>query len=428
MRKVIIGSIALLTIGNIFSQGFDIVPAKSILIGTEALNYFITYNDSLIYAYQDQIVLLYLNTFKETRLRVKSSKAQDLNTYIVKFKLLSNGNVAIINNEPHLIIWNPVKNSKTELPFNIEYNKNEKNDFLISKIEIIEDLDISNTAKFIFTKKHIVKLFLNFIPLEDHYEYTVLSYPDFKELANFNSKEVSFENIAFSPDDNFVIFKNTKYIEDSNKFYGFTLYDLNKQKEYNLLPNTTVIDFDITKNNKLLVASTEEAGTKIIDLKTLNEIFTVPISGYVKFGPLENLLIVEGNRTINIFDIKSKELIATYLGSNPSLSSSQTHIAYALSKNFTSLSREIIIINIKSNEQKRINLKEDYFVEDIQFSKNENFLIIMLSGKNGYKIEIYKNFLSNPARVSTSLYQAYVHTNLHTPRPPSQNQEYQKVP
>ena len=388
MRKVIIGSIALLTIGNIFSQGFDTVPAKSIFIGTEALNYFITYNDSLIYAYQDQIVLLDLNTFKETRLRVKSSKAQDFNTYILKFKLLSNGDVAIINNEPYLTIWNPVKNSKIELPFNIEYNKNEKNNLFISQLEIIEDLDISNTAKFIFTKKHITKLFLNFIPIEDHYEYTILSYPEFKKLITL--KEINFENAVFSPDDNFLIFKNTKYIEDSNKFYGLTLYDLNKQKEYNLLPNTTVIDFDTTKNAKLLVASTEETGTKIIDLKSLNEISTLPISGYVKFSPLENLLIVEGNRSINIFDIKNKELIATYLGSNSSLSPSQTYMAYALSKNFASLSREILIINRENNEQKRINLKEDYFVEDIQFSKNENFLIIMLSGKDGYKIEIYK--------------------------------------
>ncbi|MGC9002076.1 MAG: hypothetical protein ACP5J9_03820 [Dictyoglomus sp.] len=388
MRKVIIGSIALLTIGNIFSQGFDTVPAKSIFIGTEALNYFITYNDSLIYAYQDQIVLLDLNTFKETRLRVKSSKAQDFNTYILKFKLLSNGDVAIINNEPYLTIWNPVKNSKIELPFNIEYNKNEKNNLFISQLEIIEDLDISNTAKFIFTKKHITKLFLNFIPIEDHYEYTILSYPEFKKLITL--KEINFENAVFSPDDNFLIFKNTKYIEDSNKFYGLTLYDLNKQKEYNLLPNTKVIDFDTTKSAKLLVASTEETGTKIIDLKSLNEISTLPISGYVKFSPLENLLIVEGNRSINIFDIKNKELIATYLGSNSSLSPSQTYMAYALSKNFASLSREILIINRENNEQKRINLKEDYFVEDIQFSKNENFLIIMLSGKDGYKIEIYK--------------------------------------
>lgn len=388
MRKVIIGSIALLTIGNIFSQGFDTVPAKSIFIGTEALNYFITYNDSLIYAYQDQIVLLDLNTFKEKRLRVKSSKAQDFNTYILKFKLLSNGDVAIINNEPYLTIWNPVKNSKIELPFNIEYNKNEKNNLFISQLEIIEDLDISNTAKFIFTKKHITKLFLNFIPIEDHYEYTILSYPEFKKLITL--KEINFENAVFSPDDNFLIFKNTKYIEDSNKFYGLTLYDLNKQKEYNLLPNTTVIDFDTTKSAKLLVASTEETGTKIIDLKSLNEISTLPISGYVKFSPLENLLIVEGNRSINIFDIKNKELIATYLGSNSSLSPSQTYMAYALSKNFASLSREILIINRENNEQKRINLKEDYFVEDIQFSKNENFLIIMLSGKDGYKIEIYK--------------------------------------
>ncbi|PNV79219.1 MAG: hypothetical protein C0196_06425 [Dictyoglomus turgidum] len=388
MRKVIIGSIALLTIGNIFSQGFDTVPAKSIFIGTEALNYFITYNDSLIYAYQDQIVLLDLNTFKEKRLRVKSSKAQEFNTYILKFKLLSNGDVAIINNEPYLTIWNPVKNSKIELPFNIEYNKNEKNNLFISQLEIIEDLDISNTAKFIFTKKHITKLFLNFIPIEDHYEYTILSYPEFKKLITL--KEINFENAVFSPDDNFLIFKNTKYIEDSNKFYGLTLYDLNKQKEYNLLPNTTVIDFDTTKSAKLLVASTEETGTKIIDLKSLNEISTLPISGYVKFSPLENLLIVEGNRSINIFDIKNKELIATYLGSNSSLSPSQTYMAYALSKNFASLSREILIINRENNEQKRINLKEDYFVEDIQFSKNENFLIIMLSGKDGYKIEIYK--------------------------------------
>jgi hypothetical protein len=388
VRKVIIGSIALLTIGNIFSQGFDTVPAKSIFIGTEALNYFITYNDSLIYAYQDQIVLLDLNTFKEKRLRVKSSKAQEFNTYILKFKLLSNGDVAIINNEPYLTIWNPVKNSKIELSFNIEYNKNEKNNLFISQLEIIKDLDISNTAKFIFTKKHITKLFLNFIPIEDHYEYTILSYPEFKKLITL--KEINFENAVFSPDDNFLIFKNTKYIEDSNKFYGLTLYDLNKQKEYNLLPNTTVIDFDTTKSAKLLVASTEETGTKIIDLKSLNEISTLPISGYVKFSPLENLLIVEGNRSINIFDIKNKELIATYLGSNSSLSPSQTYMAYALSKNFASLSREILIINRENNEQKRINLKEDYFVEDIQFSKNENFLIIMLSGKDGYKIEIYK--------------------------------------
>lgn len=390
MKKIIIGSIALLTIGNIFSQGFDIVPAKSILIGTEALNYVIPYNDFLIYAYKDQILLLDLNTFKETRLRVKSSKAQDFNAYILKFKLLSNGDIAVINNEPYLIIWNPVKNSKIELPFNIEYNKNEKNNFFISQLEIIEDLDISNTAKFIFTKKHITKLFLNFIPIEDYYEYTILSYPEFKELLTFSSKEMDFDGINFSSDDNLVILKNVIYSENPNKSYGIALYDLNKQKEYNLLPNTTVIDFDIAKNSSLLVVSTEETGTKIIDLKSLNEIFAVPISGYVKFSPLENLLIVEGNRTINIFDIKSKELLATYLGSNPSLSPSQTYIVYALSKNFTSLSREIIVINRNNNNQKRINLKEDYFVEDIQFSKNENFLIIMLSGKDGYKIEIYK--------------------------------------
>ncbi|ACI20041.1 WD40 repeat domain-containing protein [Dictyoglomus thermophilum] len=390
MKKIIIGSIALLTIGNILSQNFDVVPTKSIVIGTEALNYFLTYNNSLIYAFQDQITLLDLNTFKETKLKVKSSKAQNFNTYIVKFKILSNGDIAVINNEPYIILWNPLKNNKIELPFNIEYNRKDKNNFLISKTEIIEDLDISNTAKFVFIKNHISQLFLNFIPIEDYYEYKILSYPDLKEIISWSSKEINFDNIAFSTDDNFVILRNVTYPQELNKSYGLKIYDLSKQKEYNLLPNTTVIDFDIAQNSKLIAISTEESGTKIFDLKTLNEVFKASISGYVRFSPLENLLILEGNNTINIFDIKSKNLIETYLGSNPSLSPSQTYLAYAISKNFASLSKEINIVNRYTKTQNKINFKEEYFVEDIQFSRDENFLITMLSGKDGYKIEIFK--------------------------------------
>lgn len=382
MKKLLIGTLTILTITSSFSQ--------SINIGSEALNYFLVDENSIIYAVQDQLILLNLNTLKETRITVKSSKSQAFKTYITKFKILHNKDIAIINNEPSITLYNPLKNTKKEIPFNINQSQEPKNIFL-TRFENAEDLDVSNSSNYIWSKTHVFKLFLGLFPIEDYYEYSLYLYPSLQILKTFISKEILIEgSILFSPKDSFIIFTNVSYSSQSDKFYGISIYDIKKQKIYNLLENTPVISLDITDNDELLAISTEENYSKIFDLRTLKEIFSYPISGNIKFSPKNDLLLIEGVKTISLFNIKNRELISSYLGSNPSLSPNQTYIAYSLSKDFTSLSKEIVILNRVTNTERKIFLKEDSFIEDIKFSLDEKLLILMLSGKDGYKIEIYK--------------------------------------
>lgn len=390
MKKILLGTITFLTIASSFAQVPNISLVKSFNIGTEVLNYINIFDDYLVYSLQDQIILLNLLNLKETRITVKSPKAQNIKTHITKFKILPNKNIAVINNEPFILLYNPYQNTKIELPFNIESNQKTYNNLFIYQIENIEDLDISNTGKFLLIKKRISKLFLGLFPLEDYYEYSLLLYPNLSVINTISSKEISINgSIIFSKKDNYLFLTNISATLN-NKSYGLFVLDLKNQKSYNLLENTSVIDLDITNSDELLAISTEDNYFKILNIKSLKEIFSYPVSGYIKFSPQDDLLIVEGGRTINIFDLKSKELVASYLGSNPYISPNQNYLAYSISKDFASLTKEIVIINRNTNLQRIISFKEEYFLEDMRFSKDENFLILMLSGKNGYKIEIYK--------------------------------------
>lgn len=391
MKKLLLGTVTLLTIASSFAQNTNVSLFKSFNIGTEVLNYVNILDDYLIYAIQDQIIFLNLVSLKETRIDVKSSKAQNIKTHITKFKILPNKSVAIINSEPYILLYNPYQNTKIELPFNIESNQKTYNNLFIYQIESIEDLDISNTGRYILVKKHILKLFLGLFPIEDYYEYSLLLYPSLSIINTFSSKEISINgSIIFSKKDNFLFLTNITYVTLNNKNYGLFVLDLKNQKTYNLLENTSVIDLDVTNNDEFLVISTEDNFFKILNLRSFKEIFSYPVSGYVKFSPQDDLLVLEGGKTINIFDVKNRELISSYLGSNPSISPNQTYLAYSISKDFASLTKEIVIINRNTNLQRNISFKEEYFLEDIKFSKDENFLVLMLSGKNGYKIEIYK--------------------------------------
>lgn len=391
MKKLLLGTVTLLTIASSFAQNTNVSLFKSFNIGTEVLNYVNILDDYLIYAIQDQIIFLNLVSLKETRIDVKSSKAQNIKTHITKFKILPNKSVAIINSEPYILLYNPYQNTKIELPFNIESNQKTYNNLFIYQIESIEDLDISNTGRYILVKKHILKLFLGLFPIEDYYEYSLLLYPSLSIINTFSSKEISINgSIIFSKKDNFLFLTNIAYVTLNNKNYGLFVLDLKNQKTYNLLENTSVIDLDVTNNDEFLVISTEDNFFKILNLRSFKEIFSYPVSGYVKFSPQDDLLMLEGGKTINIFDVKNRELISSYLGSNPSISPNQTYLAYSISKDFASLTKEIVIINRNTNLQRNISFKEEYFLEDIKFSKDENFLVLMLSGKNGYKIEIYK--------------------------------------
>lgn len=391
MKKLLLGTVTLLTIASSFAQNTNVSLFKSFNIGTEVLNYVNILDDYLIYAIQDQIIFLNLVSLKETRIDVKSSKAQNIKTHITKFKILPNKSVAIINSEPYILLYNPYQNTKIELPFNIESNQKTYNNLFIYQIESIEDLDISNTGRYILVKKHILKLFLGLFPIEDYYEYSLLLYPNLSIINTFSSKEISINgSIIFSKKDNFLFLTNITYVTLNNKNYGLFVLDLKNQKTYNLLENTSVIDLDVTNNDEFLVISTEDNFFKILNLRSFKEIFSYPVSGYVKFSPQDDLLVLEGGKTINIFDVKNRELISSYLGSNPSISPNQTYLAYSISKDFASLTKEIVIINRNTNLQRNISFKEEYFLEDIKFSKDENFLVLMLSGKNGYKIEIYK--------------------------------------
>lgn len=391
MKKILLGIITFLTITSSFAQTPNISLVKSFNIGTEVLNYISTFDNYLVYSLQDQVILLNLLTLKETRIPVKSLKAQNLKTHIIKFKILPNKNIAIINNEPFIIFYNPYQNSKIELPFNIESNQKTHNNIFIYQKENIEDIDISNTGKYLLIKKHISKLFLGLFPLEDYYEYSLLVYPTLSVFYTFSSKEISINgSIIFSKKDKFLFLTNISYSTLENKTYGLSILDLRNQRLYNLFENTTVIDLDTTNNDELIAISTEDNYFKVLSSRSFKEIFSYKVSGYIKFSSKNNLLIVEGGRTINIFDIKNRELISSYLGSNPCISPNQNYIAYSIGKNFASLTKEIVIVNRYTNLQRSITFKEEYFLEDIKFSKDENFLILMLSGKDGYKIEIYK--------------------------------------
>lgn len=130
--------------------------------------------------------------------------------------------------------------------------------------------------------------------------------------------------------------------------------------------------------------------TKVIDLKTLSEVFSYPMGGNVKFTEKSDFLIIEGTRISILIDIKTKEVINTYLGNNLYLSSNEEFLAYTTINNPFSLVKEIQLIYRRSGIQKKIKLKSEYFLEHMKFSKDEKFLILLLSGKDGYNIKIYK--------------------------------------
>lgn len=393
MKKVISLSLTFLFISTIFSQVSDLTLVKTINLGLDSLNYIQLYDNSILYTDKDYLILYDLKTQKEKKIRVKSEKSNNFDALITEFKVLPSKEIAVINNEPFLMIWNPTKETTSKFKYNIESNTKTTNQFWSSKIETIEELQISPLGSILVEKKHYQTQTLGgLLTLEEWYEYNFLSFPSLEKIFSLNTKEdFSDFNIDFSKRDSFVLLINalprSKSLAD---LYGIVIKNFENQKSYNLFPNQRTISWDITKDDKLLAVSLESNLTKVINLNNFSEVLNFPITGNVSFSPKEDILIVEGNRTINLIDLTKKETINTYWGSHPCLSNNENILAYSLGENFLAPTKELSILYRDKNLQKKIKFDAEYFLEDISFTKDDTFLILLLSGNNGYKIMIYK--------------------------------------
>ena len=392
MKKVISLGMIFLSISTVFSQVIDPYLLKEIPLGENSVNYFIIHENFLIYNIKDQLVILDLKSFNENKISVRSKNAGDFNTIIKEFKIIAPKTIAVVNNEPYALIYNFGKNTYTELPYNLESNIKINNNFWFSISQNIQNISFSNTGKYILEKRFLETFLLGFIPTENHFEYHLLSYPSLKELILFSTQDDLEESLNFSPKDNFLILTNYyNPIDNKNDdVYGVILIDLKNMKAIPLFKDEKIISYDISKNDDLLAVSFEKNITKVIDLKTLSEVFSYPMGGNVKFTEKSDFLIIEGTRISTLIDIKTKEVINTYLGNNLYLSPNEEFLAYTTINNPFSLVKEIQLIYRRSGIQKKIKFKSEYFLEHMKFSKDEKFLILLLSGKDGYNIKIYK--------------------------------------
>ncbi|HOP94417.1 MAG TPA: hypothetical protein PL130_01355 [Dictyoglomaceae bacterium] len=104
MKKVISLSLTFLFISTIFSQVSDLTLVKTINLGLDSLNYIQLYDNSILYTDKDYLILYDLKTQKEKKIRVKSEKSNNFDALITEFKVLPSKEIAVINNEPFLMI------------------------------------------------------------------------------------------------------------------------------------------------------------------------------------------------------------------------------------------------------------------------------------------------------------------------------------
>uniref|UniRef100_A0A7C3MHB4 WD40 repeat domain-containing protein n=1 Tax=Dictyoglomus thermophilum TaxID=14 RepID=A0A7C3MHB4_DICTH len=391
MKKLISLGIIFLSISAGFSQFIDPYLLKEISLGENSVNYFLIYENFLIYNIKDQLAILDLKNLNENKIRVRSKNARDFNTIIKEFKIIATKTIAVVNNEPYALIYNFEKNTYTELPYNLESNIKINNNFWFSISQNIQNISFSNTGKYILEKKLVETYFLGFIPTENHYEYRILSYPSLKELIFFSTQDDLEESLNFSPKDTFLMLANSyNPMDDKNDdIYGLILIDLKNIKTIPLFKDEKIISYDVSKSDDLLAISFEKI-TKVIDFKNLSEIFSYPMGGSVRFTEKNEFLIIEGTKVSTLIDIKTKEVINTYLGNNLCISPNEEFLAYTTTNNPFSLIKEIQLVHRKSGTQKKIRLNNEYFLEHMKFSKDEKFFILLLSGKDGYNINIYK--------------------------------------
>jgi len=378
-----------------FSQEFGINFIKTIKIGSDSVNFFEILGSVLAFSQKDTLVLVSLKDNKElVRLKVRSEKAKDAdNISITNFHFLDPERIFVVNNEPYALIYNITKKTVSPLPYNKENVVNTKSYVFTEKIESIEDIIISPSGNFLIEKVHIMNYLLGgFLLLDEWYEYNVITYPKMERLYTISTKKDYSEfDFLMSGKDQYLFIINP-IMASNKKSYALIIKDLRSGKDLKYFyEKDRIIAYNLSKNDKYFAFSLDgKEEVVLIDLSNLKEIASFPAIGNPVISPLENLIAIEENSEINIFTINDKRLILNVRGSHPVFSFDEKFLVYSLGEHFLAPTKEIVIRSLMKEQRRNISLDNEYFLEKMEWTYDNRYLILLVMGGDGYKILVYE--------------------------------------